>query len=69
MPALWSAHDGVGGAVTDMSPPDDELDAGPWGGSEKECSRPGRLRSMSGAACRTRTDDLLFTRQLLYQLS
>ena len=22
-----------------------------------------------GAACRTRTDDLLFTRQLLYQLS
>ena len=26
-------------------------------------------RSRRGAACRTRTDDLLFTRQLLYQLS
>ena len=44
-----------------------------WPGREvglrREQPGPARLRAMSGAACRTRTDDLLFTRQLLYQLS
>ena len=41
----------------------------PWVGPRQARPGPGRLRAMSGAACRTRTDDLLFTRQLLYQLS
>ena len=43
------------------------------GRSEEEVGRPRRKRrvpaGMDGAAYRTRTDDLMLTRQLLYQLS
>ena len=61
MPASWRAQDAAGAAVTDMSPPGGALLAGRGVGRRRERPGPGRLRVMNGAACRTRTDDLLLT--------